>query len=75
MPTFNAIHARAKLIPTAAQIAVANAEVQQDFLFMLARVHLPADFPQSEEQREERLLCLLQQKHQGSDQERCMLDL
>jgi hypothetical protein len=55
MPAFNSIHARAKLIPTAAQIAVANAEVQQDFLFMLARVRLPADFPQSEEQRKERL--------------------
>jgi hypothetical protein len=52
---FNAVHARAKPIPSAAQIALADAEVQQDFLFMFARVRFPTDFPQSEEQREERL--------------------
>ena len=55
MTTFNSIHARAKLIPTAAQIALVDAETQQDFLFMFARVRLPADLTQSEEQREEQL--------------------
>jgi hypothetical protein len=52
---FNAIHAKAKLIPSAAEIALADPEVQQDFLNLFARGRFPTDFPQTEVQREERL--------------------
>jgi hypothetical protein len=52
---FSAIHAKAKPIPSAAQIALADPEVQQDFLNLFACVRFPTDFPQTEVQREERL--------------------
>jgi hypothetical protein len=48
-------HAKARLLPTAAQIVVATTSTQQTFLRVLADVRFPAGLSQAEEAREERL--------------------
>jgi hypothetical protein len=52
---FAAARARAKLIPTATQIASANATAQATFLQVFANVTFPASFPQAASDREESL--------------------
>ena len=51
----NAARARARLIPTATQIASANATAQATFLQVFANVTFPATFSQAANDREENL--------------------
>jgi hypothetical protein len=52
---FSFNHAEARLLPTAAQIALASTNAQQTFLRVLADVRFTAELSQAEEAREERL--------------------
>ena len=52
---FSLNHAKARLLPTAAQIVVATTSTQQTFLRVLADVRFTAGLSQAEEAREERL--------------------
>jgi hypothetical protein len=52
---FSLNHAKARLLPTAAQIALATTSAQHTFLRVLADVRFTAELSQAEEAREERL--------------------
>jgi hypothetical protein len=52
---FSLNHAKARLLPAAAQIAIATTSTQQTFLRVLGDVRFTAELSQVEEAREERL--------------------